>query len=73
MAGVKVADIEGVAHAVLPKFYCSDLHPELWRVFSACGRRFVLTANPRIMVEAFLKEYIGADAVLGTELVLAEK
>uniref|UniRef100_A0ACD5Z1X0 Uncharacterized protein n=1 Tax=Avena sativa TaxID=4498 RepID=A0ACD5Z1X0_AVESA len=70
MAGVKVADVEGVARAVLPKFYCSDLHPESWRVFSACGRRFVLTANPRIMVEAFLKEYIGADAVLGTELVV---
>jgi phosphoserine phosphatase len=70
MAVVKVADVEGVARAVLPKFYCSDLHPESWRVFSACERRFVLTANPRIMVEAFLKEYIGADAVLGTELVV---
>ncbi|KAF6998336.1 hypothetical protein CFC21_014460 [Triticum aestivum] len=70
MAGAKVDDVEAVARAVLPKFFCSDLHPESWRVFSACGRRFVLTANPRIMVEAFLKEYIGADVVLGTELVV---
>lgn len=69
-AGAKVADVEAVARAVLPKFYCSDLHPESWRVFSACGRRCVLTANPRIMVEAFLKDYIGADVVLGTELVV---
>ncbi|KAF7005503.1 hypothetical protein CFC21_020620 [Triticum aestivum] len=70
MAGAKVDDVESVARAVLPKFYCSDLHPESWRVFSACGRRFVLTANPRIMVEAFLKDYIGSDVVLGTELVV---
>ncbi|CAN6292415.1 unnamed protein product [Urochloa humidicola] len=70
MAGARVADIEAVARAVLPKFYCGDLHPESWRVFSACGRRCVLTANPRIMVEAFLKEYVGADLVVGTELAV---
>lgn len=68
LSGVRVDDIESVARAVLPKFYSMDLHPESWRVFSACGRRFVLTANPRIMVEAFLKEYLGADMVIGTEL-----
>lgn len=67
-AGVKVSAIESVARAVLPKFYSSDLHPESWRVFSSCGKRCVLTANPRIMVEAFLKEYLGADVVFGTEV-----
>ncbi|KAG8366251.1 hypothetical protein BUALT_Bualt17G0057000 [Buddleja alternifolia] len=67
-AGMKVSDIESVARAVLPKFYSSDLHPESWRVFSSCGRRCVLTANPRVMVEAFLKEFLGADLVLGTEV-----
>lgn len=68
MAGMKVADIESVARAVLPKWYSMDLHPESWRVFSACGRRCVLTANPRVMVEVFLKEYLGADEVIGTEI-----
>lgn len=67
-AGMRVADIESVARAVLPKFYSGDLHPETWRVFSSCGKRCVLTANPRIMVEAFLKEFLGADMVLGTEV-----
>lgn len=67
-AGVRVCDIESVARAVLPKFYSSDLHPESWRVFSSCGKRCVLTANPRIMVEPFLKDFLGADMVLGTEI-----
>ncbi|KAL8199452.1 hypothetical protein R6Q57_013020 [Mikania cordata] len=68
MAGMKVSDIESVARAVLPKFYSGDLHPEAWRVFSACGKRCVLTANPTVMVEPFLKEFLGADLVLGTEI-----
>ncbi|KAL5582434.1 hypothetical protein UlMin_014876 [Ulmus minor] len=67
-AGMKVSDIESVARAVLPKFYSADLHPETWRVFSSCGKRCVLTANPKIMVEAFLKDYLGADLVIGTEI-----
>lgn len=67
-AGMRVSDIESVARAVLPKFYSSDVHPESWRVFSSCGKRCVVTANPRIMVEAFLKEFVGADMVLGTEI-----
>jgi phosphoserine phosphatase len=68
-AGIQVLIFASMAGARVPKFYCSDLHPESWRVFSACGRRCVLTANPRVMVEAFLKDYIGADVVVGTELV----
>ncbi|KAL0004027.1 hypothetical protein SO802_011588 [Lithocarpus litseifolius] len=67
-SGMRVSDIESVARAVLPKFYSSDLHPETWRVFSACGKRCVLTANPTIMVEAFLKDVLGADMVLGTKI-----
>nr|POE50941.1 glycerol-3-phosphate 2-o-acyltransferase 6 [Quercus suber] len=41
---------------------------ETWRVFSACGKRCVLTANPTIMVEAFLKDVLGVDLVLGTKI-----
>ncbi|KAI3469756.1 hypothetical protein Pfo_026419 [Paulownia fortunei] len=67
-AGVKVSDIKSAANAVLPKHYSEDLHPETWRVFSSCGRKCVLTVNPRIMVEPFLKNYLGVDLVLGTEI-----
>ncbi|WMV52253.1 hypothetical protein MTR67_045638 [Solanum verrucosum] len=66
--GMKVSDVESAARHVLPKFYLEDLHPESWRVFSSCGKRCVLTATPRIMVEPFLKDYLGTDIVLGTEI-----
>ncbi|KAG6394897.1 hypothetical protein SASPL_145488 [Salvia splendens] len=67
-AGVKVSSIESAANAVLPKHYSEDLHPETWRVFASCGRKCVLTANPRIMVEPFLQNYLGVDVILGTEI-----
>ncbi|KAF3625289.1 putative prolyl 4-hydroxylase 6 [Capsicum annuum] len=58
--GMKMPDIE--------YFYSSDLHPDTWRVLSSCGKRCVITANPRIMVEVYLKEYLGVDMVIGTEI-----
>lgn len=57
-----------MAHAVLPKFYSTDLDSESWPVFSACGKCCVLTANLRIKVEAFLKDFVGTELVLGTEI-----
>ncbi|KAL7105464.1 hypothetical protein ACP275_07G046400 [Erythranthe tilingii] len=65
-ARVKVRNIQSAANAVLPKHYSEDLHPDTWRVLSSCGgRKCVVTVNPRIMVEPFLKNYLDVDAVLG--------
>ncbi|KAL2611377.1 hypothetical protein R1flu_023069 [Riccia fluitans] len=71
-AGLNVSKIQVAARAVLPRFYAQDVHPETWRVFSSFGKRYVLSANPRIMIEAFGREYLGADEVIGTEIEVSE-
>jgi phosphoserine phosphatase len=71
-AGLKVSAIESAARAVLPKFYLEDMHPVSYKLFTACAHRYVVTANPRIMVEPFLKDYLGVDAVMGTEIQVSK-
>lgn len=69
MAGLRARDVEAAARAVLPRFYAADVRAEAWEAFRACGgrRRLVVTANPRVMVEGFVGEWLGAE-VVGTEI-----
>ena len=66
--GVRAFDVESVGRAVLCRFYLQDLHPQAYQVFVSCGKRCVVTSSPRIMVEPFLKDFLGVEHILGTEL-----
>lgn len=67
-SGLKVRDIELASRAVLPRFYASDVRADSFEVFDKCKRKVVVTANPTVMVETFVREYLGGEKVLGTEI-----
>ncbi|ONK79662.1 uncharacterized protein A4U43_C01F8730 [Asparagus officinalis] len=69
-----LSDIQLASRAVLPKFYAADVRDDSWKVFSRCGgRKVIVTANPRVMVEEFVREYLGGEKVLGTEVEVDER
>lgn len=72
-AGLKIRDIELASRAVLPRFYAADVRAESFNVFDKCRRKVVVTANPTVMVDAFVRDYLGGDKVLGTEIEVNPK
>jgi glycerol-3-phosphate acyltransferase len=54
--------------AVLPKFFLEDVGYECFDLVMSCGRRVGVTNLPNVMVDDFLREYMGVEAVLGREL-----
>nr|XP_043622125.1 probable glycerol-3-phosphate acyltransferase 3 [Erigeron canadensis] len=57
-----------IGKTVLPKFFMEDLGFEGFEVVMSCGKKVGLSEFPRVMVEPFLKDYLGVDCVLGREL-----
>ncbi|KAF5178416.1 Glycerol-3-phosphate acyltransferase [Thalictrum thalictroides] len=69
LGGLKMAEIKAVAMSAMPRFYLDDIRASAYKVFSSCGgKKYVVTFMPKIMVEAFLQEYLNVDSVFGTEL-----
>eukprot|EP00249_Psilotum_nudum_P025996 c3126_g1_i1 orf=260-1834(-) len=67
-AGLRVSEISAVARCVLCRFYLEDMHPQSYKILISCRKRYVVTANPTIMVEPFLYDYLEVQKVIGTEV-----
>ncbi|KAL5999561.1 hypothetical protein ACLOJK_037846 [Asimina triloba] len=57
-----------VGRAVLPKYFLEDVGLEGYEVLKRGGRRVGVSELPRVMVEGFLKDYMGVEVVLGRDL-----
>ncbi|XP_062081819.1 probable glycerol-3-phosphate acyltransferase 3 [Humulus lupulus] len=57
-----------VGRAVLPKFFLEDVGNEGFDMVMKFRRKIGVTNMPRVMVEDFLIDYLGADAIVGREL-----
>jgi glycerol-3-phosphate acyltransferase len=65
--GVRVKGFR-LGRAVLPKHFFEDVGLEAFEVLSKFETRICFSGMPRVMVEGFLKEYLGVEVVLGREI-----
>uniref|UniRef100_A0A7C9EPM0 Glycerol-3-phosphate 1-O-acyltransferase n=1 Tax=Opuntia streptacantha TaxID=393608 RepID=A0A7C9EPM0_OPUST len=65
--GVK-RDTFRVGTSVLPKFFLEDVGYEGFSVVKRFGRRVGVSNLPRVMVEGFLKHYLGVEDIVGREI-----
>ncbi|KAJ3695281.1 hypothetical protein LUZ60_000658 [Juncus effusus] len=70
--GLRAKDVELVSRSVLPKFFLENLNSQAYEILSSCGEKVVVTTMPRVMIENFLKEYIGVNRVYGVELEMGK-
>nr|CAB3465649.1 unnamed protein product [Digitaria exilis] len=71
--GLREKEVARISKAVLPKFFLEDVTTEGLEAFNKkAGTVVAVTgAFPRVMVEGFLKEYLGVHAVVGREIAVA--
>ncbi|CAL1407701.1 unnamed protein product [Linum trigynum] len=59
-----------VGRSVLPKFFLEDVGLQGFEMVMRHERKVGFTNLPRIMVEGFMKHYLGIEAVVGREMVV---
>ncbi|OEL20478.1 putative glycerol-3-phosphate acyltransferase 3 [Dichanthelium oligosanthes] len=70
--GLRQEEVARISKAVLPKFFLEDVAMEGLEAFKKAGTVVAVTAAfPRVMLEGFLKEYLGVHAVIGREAAVA--
>lgn len=69
LVGLEEKEVARVGRAVLPKFFLEATAAEGVAAVQAAARVVAVTATfPRVMVDGFLREYVGVDAVVGPEV-----
>ncbi|XP_047060061.1 probable glycerol-3-phosphate acyltransferase 3 [Lolium rigidum] len=56
--------------AVLPKWFMEDVSVDGFEAMRGARRRVCVTSMPRVMVDGFLREYLGAEVVVGKGMKL---
>lgn len=57
-----------IGTSVLPKFFLEDVGLEGFEAVMCCERKVASSKLPRIMVQGFLKDYLGVEAVVAREI-----
>ncbi|XP_039021271.1 probable glycerol-3-phosphate acyltransferase 3 isoform X1 [Hibiscus syriacus] len=65
--GIKTKSFR-VGSAVLPKFFLEDVALETLEMLKKGGKKVGFSNIPRVMVESFLRDYLGIDCVVGREM-----
>ncbi|KAL5226834.1 hypothetical protein ABZP36_015099 [Zizania latifolia] len=69
LVGLEEKEVARVGRAVMPKFFLEAAAVEGVEAVRAARRSVAVSATfPRVMVEGFLREYVGVDAVVGSEV-----
>ncbi|XP_021734482.1 probable glycerol-3-phosphate acyltransferase 3 [Chenopodium quinoa] len=66
--GVKRSALKSVGRTVLPKFFLEDVGYQGFELLTRFRKRVGVTNFPRVMVEAFLQEYLGINTIVGREI-----
>ncbi|KAJ1283096.1 hypothetical protein BS78_03G102300 [Paspalum vaginatum] len=69
LVGLEEKEVARVGRAVLPKFFLEAAAADGVAAVQAAARVVAVSATlPRVMVDGFLREYLGVDAVVGPEV-----